>query len=222
MDISFLVSAINAALVTTPELGLLADWLLKSVVIVLFTGLLIAVLSRRLVSGSKHLIWLNIYVCTAFLPLLAWLARPIRIAGESTPALFTLDVTPAASNSLTTYSKGAIDVGSIILIVYLLPIALLLVRLAASAFRTYRIGNRADNRVTKPVQGQLEALYKKLDMSRPVRLKYSAEISSPLSFGLFSPLILLPDSARHWHPALLDDVLTHELSHIKRLDWLSM
>lgn len=222
MDISFIDRVISAAFLTTPELSQLADLLFKSFAIVLFIGLLILLLSKKLASSSKHLLWLTIYVCLALLPLLSVIARPIRMVGESVPALLTVGLDQAVGNSLTSYSATAIDMGGFFLIFYVLIAAIFLLKLAIAAWRTYQIGSRANDLIEKSIQQRLAISCKKLKILREVRLGCSAEISSPISFGLFKPQIILPETAKQWETEILDDVFIHELSHIKRLDWLSM
>ncbi len=222
MNGSFLDSAMSAIFMATPELGMLVDSLLKSIVIFSFTALLIAAAAQRLTSAAKHLLWLNIFVCSASLPLLALVEIPAGMLSEPTPVLFSVGVSTTASNSLTSYADGALDLGGIVLVGYMIPACFLLMKLIASAIRIYGVGRRAWELPSQAAQRRLVACCQRLRITRRVRLNYSEEISSPLSFGLFSPRILLPISARAWKPAVLDDVLAHELSHIRRLDWLSM
>jgi hypothetical protein len=43
-----------------------------------------------------------------------------------------------------------------------------------------------------------------------------------VSWGLFAPEIILPEHAESWDIEKVRNVLIHELSHIQRLDWLTM
>ena len=52
-------------------------------------------------------------------------------------------------------------------------------------------------------------------------VRESALICIPLTIGVFTPTILLPNSWREWDDAKLDAVLTHEVSHVTRRDSLS-
>ena len=47
----------------------------------------------------------------------------------------------------------------------------------------------------------------------------SAPAGSPIAWGLFRPVILLPESATDWPRDRLHSVLLHELAHIRRRDW---
>ena len=48
---------------------------------------------------------------------------------------------------------------------------------------------------------------------------YSEKLSSPVTWGLFRPIVLFPESARSWAPELLDAAMAHEQAHIQRRDW---
>jgi TonB family protein len=52
-------------------------------------------------------------------------------------------------------------------------------------------------------------------------IRVSAEVPTPLTWGLLRPLILLPSCALDWNPECLRSVLAHEREHIRRLDPLS-
>ncbi len=55
---------------------------------------------------------------------------------------------------------------------------------------------------------------------RKLSIKQSDQISAPLSYGLFRPVILLPQSWNRNDTVLLEYILTHELVHIRRFDIL--
>ncbi len=48
---------------------------------------------------------------------------------------------------------------------------------------------------------------------------FTKKLSSPVTWGLFRPIVLLPESARSWAPELLDAAMAHEQAHIQRRDW---
>ena len=48
---------------------------------------------------------------------------------------------------------------------------------------------------------------------------FSERLSSPVTWGLFRPVVLLPESAKAWAPELLSAALAHEQAHIQRRDW---
>ncbi|HKW63011.1 MAG TPA: M56 family metallopeptidase [Candidatus Acidoferrum sp.] len=61
-----------------------------------------------------------------------------------------------------------------------------------------------------------------LGIARPVQILLSADPASmPLTWGFLRPRILLPAGAIEWPPDRRRTVLSHELAHIARHDWLA-
>jgi WD40 repeat protein/beta-lactamase regulating signal transducer with metallopeptidase domain len=54
-----------------------------------------------------------------------------------------------------------------------------------------------------------------------VSLKESPAVASPLTLGLFRPVILLPTARRTWPAGLRTLILAHELAHVRRRDFLA-
>src|SRR5262245_22141588 len=50
-------------------------------------------------------------------------------------------------------------------------------------------------------------------------VRYVPRIGQPVTFGLFRPIVLLPDRFPSLDPVLRRTVLAHELWHVKRRDW---
>lgn len=53
---------------------------------------------------------------------------------------------------------------------------------------------------------------------RPLEVRQSDQVSSPLTYGVFRPVILLPKDMERGDEAALTYILTHELVHIRRFD----
>jgi len=83
----------------------------------------------------------------------------------------------------------------------------------------YAIGSHAQDSKNFQTLRIANNVAKKLEVSRLVRILQSKEITSPFSYGIFSPKIVLPDQADEWSESTIEDVLVHEFTHIKRLDW---
>ncbi len=72
---------------------------------------------------------------------------------------------------------------------------------------------------------QLDQLLHKVALAiglrRQVSLRLSTQVQSPLTFGFFVPIVLLPIAlVAQTPPALLEALLRHELIHIRRADFL--
>ncbi len=77
---------------------------------------------------------------------------------------------------------------------------------------------------SEPVSGELYSRLTKLGtyirLNRAPRLKHSSQVRNPLATGIFHPTILMPSHMTRPDVSnvLLDQVLLHELAHIKRRD----
>jgi WD40 repeat protein/beta-lactamase regulating signal transducer with metallopeptidase domain len=75
--------------------------------------------------------------------------------------------------------------------------------------------------VREPEWTGLLALLRKCYGLPPIALLESSAIETPLTMGLFRPAILLPPGRRHWPVEQRALILTHELAHIQRRDFLA-
>lgn len=88
------------------------------------------------------------------------------------------------------------------------------------------IGLAQQTKITQPVASaellkQLDELRELLDISRKVTLVSSRAVTSPQTWGLWRPVIMLPREALVWDQDKQLSVLIHELGHITRWDWLT-
>ncbi len=60
-----------------------------------------------------------------------------------------------------------------------------------------------------------------LGLRRPVVVALSRDLTMPISWGLWKPVVLLPFAARRWRRDRQLVVLQHELAHIRRHDYAS-
>jgi len=65
------------------------------------------------------------------------------------------------------------------------------------------------------------ALARSLDVRRPVSVRQSPAVRTPVVWGLAAPVVLLPSEATDWSRPRLRSVLLHELAHVKRGDALT-
>ncbi|MDX1643463.1 MAG: M56 family metallopeptidase, partial [Thermoanaerobaculia bacterium] len=64
----------------------------------------------------------------------------------------------------------------------------------------------------------LRRLVSDLEIDRALRLAMSERIEIPVTWGVGSPVVVLPASASGWSDDLLDSVLLHALAHVRRND----
>lgn len=169
-------------------------------------------IAKRQPATLRHGIWVSALLTLPLYPVMATLLPPgsLASAGGMVHRIFApgtvITVEGMASSSLTTLT--------LLSVVWLCGVLLMLARWAWGATRLRSIHNRAVP-AGNPIWQQVLT---ESGIAAPVELKESAEIESPLSWGLWHPAVLLPESARQWSPERLRTVLRHELAHIARRD----
>lgn len=203
------------------------DLVLKSSIVIGLT--LLAVRHVKIASNptSRHFLWLNALICVAIMPLLGPLSSTYSQPEVSSSAfeLVTVSVTaPAAEYPIESFITPVVSSNhwsTAIAIGYLLISSILLTRLTLAALQIFRIGRRAELVSDLLLVKQINEVRKELNISRTILVKFSEEISSPVSFGLTKPLVIFPAVAKDWSKDTFKSALVHELCHIGRLDWLS-
>ncbi len=213
------LDAVSTMLAGMPFLQYLLDLLLKSSLVIAATYLIATAFRRHISNNGSHLLWLNCMLCVALLPLagLFLSALPETIMEGGPISVISIDSVSTSSTGVAGQS-GLQSLGFI----YSTVVALGLLRLFLSAVALRRIDSAARYCVDRSMLTQLQRLCDSLGISRAVTVKLNEEASSPMSFGLFKPVVVLPATATDWSRSTLEDVLIHELSHIKRLDWVTM
>lgn len=130
----------------------------------------------------------------------------------------TLAVVPAARAARTSRQVSA---SQGIALVWLFGAVALLGRLLGSLAMAGRL-RRAATPVTDAVAvGVFEAVKAELGVRRPIRLLSSARALVPATWGWRRPVVMVPASARAWSLDRWRVVLLHEVTHVRRHDWLS-
>ncbi len=117
--------------------------------------------------------------------------------------------------------SGASIVAWLMLAAYLIGVAGLLVRLAASHVLVSRLWRDAAPAGDPDWQDLLARLSRELRLSRPVALRIARGPAMPMTWGTLAPKILLPAEAHAWLAERRRFVLLHELAHVARRDSLS-
>ena len=67
----------------------------------------------------------------------------------------------------------------------------------------------------------LAELQHQFGMQRRVQLRHCDDHLSPMTWGAFTPVLLIPSGADQWTDERQRMVMLHELAHIRRYDWLT-
>jgi carboxyl-terminal processing protease len=99
--------------------------------------------------------------------------------------------------------------------------ALSLLPSTAGLLSLWRLGRSSRPLVAGPAARLLERLAGELGLSRAVRLVESEKRAVPMTWGLWRPVVLLPQGSQSWSEECVEMVLSHELAHVKRGDFLT-
>jgi beta-lactamase regulating signal transducer with metallopeptidase domain len=98
---------------------------------------------------------------------------------------------------------------------------LVLLRMMVGTATAKRMARRSERCTDTRILRLARSVSREIRLGTPARILRSAEIETPLTFGVFEPLVILPYDADRWPDARLRVALLHELSHIKRHDCLT-
>jgi beta-lactamase regulating signal transducer with metallopeptidase domain len=105
--------------------------------------------------------------------------------------------------------------------VWLLGVVLLAVRAAGGWWQLRGLKLRASTAVPMEVRVAFERLKRRYQLSRGVLLRMSDEVISPMVFGVWRTVVLVPMSTvAQLTPEQMEAVLAHELAHVRRWDYL--
>lgn len=124
----------------------------------------------------------------------------------------------ASDERLYNWLHTTLPIASVIYIV-------LLILPTVQFIRNYRFVQIIRTQGLKKIEVDLRIFVKKvaarMGIKKPVHIWISDRISSPVTIGYLKPIILVPLAAiNHLTPQQLEAVLLHELSHIRRYDYL--
>ena len=112
------------------------------------------------------------------------------------------------------HSAGTISSNTVIWLAGAVLLALLLTVLCAHSRRIFA------ESIPCEIPKYNEWLQKQ-QLRRRVLIRVSDQISSPVTYGIIHPVILLPKNIDHENICVIENILTHEYIHIKRYDGIS-
>ena len=133
-------------------------------------------------------------------------------------AISSVFINTAGNDQLNSWLNKTLPIASVIYLV-------LLVLPVLHFVRNYRYVQTIRNYGLAKADVQWKIFIKKvaaqLGIKKPVHIWISEFVSSPVTIGYLKPVILIPLAAiNHLTPKQIEAVLLHELSHIKRYDYL--
>jgi TonB family protein len=206
--------------------------------LVVLAGLGVATALRKRSAAARHWVLAASLLCAMAMPALelvvpAWgtlvpLSAPVarNTASVGSPSARPPDTSDAApleiaETVVVPSGGGPIDGLSRLLIpAWTIGAGLSLFVLAVGLTRLTWLASRA-----RPVEAGTwtrlaDEISRDFSLSRPVQLLESDHPSLLVTWGLFTPKVILPRTARGWTEERAAIVLRHELAHIRRGDWV--
>lgn len=94
-------------------------------------------------------------------------------------------------------------------------------RLFIGLISVWWMAKRAENVTNKEWNLLAIDLGNELGLKRTVKLLISNNSTTPMTWGIFQPFILLPKKSENWSLERLKLVLIHEMAHVKRKDFVT-
>jgi TonB family protein len=204
----------------------------KATILLVCAWVIVIAPRQRLSAAQRHHVWAAAILCSLALPLFtlllpAWhsatlgsaaaLWSPARTSARSSSSYAIPSVIVDAVAASPAFNKLAIAA----LLVWAVGFSLVILRLLAGLARLAWVSAHA-----KPLFDD-DWMHTVLELSQfhkitcSVRLlQCSNPLAMPLTWGIFRPVIVLPSAAAHWPEDRRRIVLSHELAHIARRDWL--
>ncbi len=202
-----------------PIASTVIDFGLKAALLIAFTGLAIRLLTRRRPAWSC-LLWSAALGAVALLPLGA-LFGPVLPWGQTPIPHFDgawslhTGPPPASLPPAAPTTAGPAWWQWAVASLYLLGLAFALTRLGWGLWHLHRLRQSVHLVDAAPV----EALRRQLGLHNPVQLGVSPLLQTPVLFGWHRPTVALPAALyAQCTPGALQDIIVHELVHLKRRD----
>ncbi|HEX7086744.1 MAG TPA: M56 family metallopeptidase [Vicinamibacterales bacterium] len=176
-------------------------------------GAILVRLVRIDVAAIRYQYWRALLVLCLALP---WIQR--RQAPASAPGQVTETMTVAAAGSVPD-AAGAWSIPWTTLVVAVLVTGTLL-RLAWLGLGLWRLRGLRTAGVDAGPGAEVDELVRVTGARASIR--YVDGIEQPMTFGLFSPVVLLPPALRAQPAEIRRAVLCHELVHVRRRDWAAV
>ncbi len=170
---------------------------------------------RRSSASARYFLWIATLVAVLAIPVLSIAIRPWSVPIPAPhAAIVSIDPQPVQTAPAPGPARW-------LFALWLCGAVIVLVRVAAGHLRI-RLSLRRAPVLRDPVwQSKLAEISASIGLRRGVDLRRGAETEVPFSYGLLRPVIVLPAQSQDWSDARRSVVFLHELTHIRRFDWLA-
>jgi bla regulator protein blaR1 len=202
-------------------ISVIVTGLLKPLMILLVMSVLWILLRKKSAALQHFVLSLGVVsilllpFCAGALPHIEWARFPSLANIMLVPVSWFEEINIWLQNHIN--QKNFLMVAGIYLLVTTWLLFYLLLGIIGLALQT----RRAQKVISPGLISQLDELRELVDVSRKIDLVSSRSVSSPQTWGLLRPVIMLPHDALLWDQDKQLSVLIHELGHIARWDWLT-
>ena len=145
--------------------------------------------------------------------------RPAGVGEPGVPSVAVAARAPgrlAASASASSVPPDWID---LVALLWLAGSAVVLLKLGVGLGRLFVVSQRARTVRDTRLRSVAEDLVRRLELRRPVRLLESADFQTPVTWGWWYPVALIPSGSDSWDIERKRIVLLHELTHVRHAHW---
>jgi bla regulator protein BlaR1 len=215
--------------------------------LVLLAGAAASLALRRSSAAIRHMAWtaaiigaLLVAPLTHLLPAwplavsgrLAPLAEAVRSADRQAPTLPSVSVpaatrvaplpSPIPEEARPAEPAPALSLAGWFFLVWLAGATALAVSFLVAAIRLMRVLREATPINNAAIERQARSVARDLDVPRDrFRLRSTARALTPMTWGFWRPVVLLPATCLEWDEERSRPVLVHEIAHVRRGDVLT-
>jgi bla regulator protein blaR1 len=135
-------------------------------------------------------------------------------------AMLPTDTAPVVA-AMDMPARPTFDWSALVAFGYIVPAVLLLLFTIAGLLHLGRIRDRADLVMDSRWLDALASARTRLASGQSAQLLVSGELKSPVSWGIFRPVIIV-NAKGVKDAASAEAIIVHELAHLTRLDWLNL
>jgi len=140
-------------------------------------------------------------------------------AGQQLPAL-RLEENSRFNFFLSKYSISKGIFGFVLITIWSAGLLILLSRILIGLYGAHKLTRQGKEISGSPWRQLLNHFLKAVSIKRKIHLFSHKNVSVPLTWGVIKPVVILPAESRNWSQDQRSSALFHELSHIKRGDFL--
>jgi len=209
-----------------------------------FIVVLLLTLFKSLSSGNRHTLWLMLIYGLILVPLLSGFMpytllenlKPVSQRGEITKTINDLfflqpismegytvpdiSITEPVQTMVHVHALGC-NWSLIIVLIWIAGAFIASFRVIAGRIRLFAFHGYTDIPAIDTYRVQLAQMLEKMGIHKEVSLVSSSICQIPFTYSFLKPVVVFPIKSEKWSAGTVRSVLLHELSHIRRHDYLT-